>query len=71
METIVKISHSKEGKQLLNYIKSLEFVKVLGKSNDFVDVKALKQKVKTAEKSASLSFEEAVSKSEKWKSRYK
>ena len=63
METIVKISHSKEGKQLLNYIKSLEFVKVLGKSDDFVDVKALKQKVKTAEKSASLSFEEAVSKS--------
>ena len=71
METIVKISHSKEGKQLLSYIKSLNFVEVIGNTDDFINVKELKQKIKTAEKSSSLPMDEAMNKSEKWKSRYK
>jgi hypothetical protein len=71
METIVKINHSKEGRRLLAYIKQLEFVSVMGNSDEFVNVKELKQKIKKAEKSESLTIEEAASKSEKWKSRYK
>jgi hypothetical protein len=69
METIVKIKNSVAGKKLIAHLKSLEYVKVLGDSDDFLDVKLLHQKVKQAEKSKSVSFEDAIRLSETWKTK--
>lgn len=68
---MVKIKQSGEGKKLISYLKSLSFVEVLGDSDDFVDVKDLKKKVKKAEKSKSLSLDESIRRSAAWKSRYR
>ena len=71
MDTLVKIPSTTEGKKLLAYLKSLSFVKVVGDSDSYINVDELKEKVKKAEKSKSLSLEEAIQKSSTWKSKYK
>jgi hypothetical protein len=70
METLIKIKDSQEGKKLIAHLKSLEYVKVMGDADGFVDVKELKQKVKNAEKSKSLTMEESIHRSEAWKTKH-
>lgn len=71
MDTLVKIPGTTEGKRLLTYLKSLSFVKVVGNSESFINVAELKEKVKKAEKSKSLSIEDAMQKSSTWKNKYR
>ncbi len=71
MDTIIKVKNSAQGKKLIAHLQSLSYVKVLGDSSKFIDANELKAKVKKAEKSGSLTFDEAVRKSEAWKRNYK
>lgn len=71
METLIKIQGTQEGKKLIAYLRSLNFVEVMGDSASFIDTNELKKKVKRAEKSKSLTLEEAMQKSEAWKGKYK
>lgn len=71
METLVKIKNTAEGKSLLAFIKSLNYAHVLGDSNDYINITELKEKVKQAEKSPSVSLDKAISESEKWKIKYR
>ena len=71
METIIKVKDSAEGRKLIAHLQSLSYVKVLGNSGNLIDINELKSKVKKAEKSRSLTLEEAISRSESWKGKYK
>lgn len=71
METVVKIKNTADGKKLLTYLKSLSYVQVLGGADEFVSVSDLKRKIKKAEKSRSLSLDEAIQQSEGWKNKFK
>lgn len=71
METVVKISDTADGKKLLTYLKSLNYVQVLGGVDEFISVSEIKKKIKKAEKSRSLNLDEAIRQSEGWKSKFK
>ena len=71
METMVKIENSKAGKKLLAYLKSLEYVKVIGEADNFIALTDLQKKIKAAEKSKSLTLQEAKTRSAEWKTKYK
>ena len=71
METIIKVKDSAEVRKLIAHLQSLSYVKVLGNSGNLIDINELKSKVKKAEKSRSLTLEEAISRSESWKGKYK
>ena len=71
METIIKVKDSAEGRKLIAHLQSLSYVQVLGDSANLMDVKELRNKVKKAEKSKSLTLDEAMSRSAAWKSKYK
>ena len=71
METVVKIKDTAEGKKLIAHLQSLSYVKVLGSTENLIDVGELTAKVKRAEKSKSLTLSEAITRSSAWKSKYK
>ena len=71
METIVKIKDTVDGKKLLAHLRSLNYVRVLGRADDFFSLKDIKKNLKKAEKSQSLSLSEAIRQSEGWKNKFK
>lgn len=71
METVVKIKDTVDGKKLLAHLRSLNYVRVLGRADDFFSVKDIKMNLKMAEKSQSLSLSEAIRQSEAWKNKFK
>jgi hypothetical protein len=71
METIIKVKDSTEGRKLIAHLQSLAYVKVLGDSNNLIDMNEVKNKVKKSEKSRSFTLDEAIKRSAAWKGKYK
>lgn len=60
METLVKIKNTPEGKKLLVLLKTMNYVEVLDKKHQTINVEDLKARVKRAEKSKFYSVEESM-----------
>jgi hypothetical protein len=63
MDYILKIKNQSKAKSLLNFLKNLDFVQI--EKHDLAS--EMKQVVKEAEKSKSISLNKARTLSEKWK----
>ncbi len=67
METLVKIKNTREGKKLVELLKTMNYVEVLSNRQQIVDIDDLRLRVKRAEKGKFYSIEESMQRTNKWK----
>ena len=68
MEYVLKVKEDKKGKALINHLQSLDFIE-LQKQEDEIDPKSFRDMIRRAERSKSLSLDEAKTRIAKWSKR--